>query len=348
MTTRVQLEDSYETIAGYLESRGMTDGLPVVAPTEDRVAAMIEGSGRPADHVVAEFPPINAPATIEKIAVNSVMAGCEPAYMPAIVAVVEVFLDPAMNAHAIQTTTNPVGPMILFNGPVRQRLSINYGTGAFGPGVKANATIGRALRLMMLNVGGATPGEVDKAALGWPGKYSSCCVGENEEDSPWEPYHVEQGFAPEDSTVTIIPASGMWPITETSPKPEMALHHVTHGMATSGHSASKDLPEMYQQVLVMSPVIAQMVAEVIPSKSGLKSHLYEQARVPLDSYPPYRHARAKQNFEKWGMDISSGRIPLCRSAGDFIVLCIGGMGGLQSAGMSCMLSRALTRKIEGL
>ncbi|MBI3742927.1 MAG: hypothetical protein HY261_01390, partial [Chloroflexi bacterium] len=185
----------------------------------------------------------NDRARAGKIAVNAVMAGCEPAYMPAVVAAVEALVDKAFNAHGIQTTTNPVGPMIVFNGPVRQKLGIHYGAGCFGPGFKGNATIGRALRLVMLNVGGATPGEVDKAPLGWPGKFTSCCIGENEEESPYEPFHVERGYRREESTVTLIAANGMWPITEMSPDKAMVLEHITRGMTATGPSAGQEAPD---------------------------------------------------------------------------------------------------------
>jgi hypothetical protein len=341
----VEVADSVEAVSQYLYERGMTDGLPVVPPTEDRVAAMVAGSDRRADEVIGEMPPEMGPATVEKIAINSVMAGCEPAYMPALLAAVEALLDPAFDAHSIQTTTNPVGPMILFNGPIRKELAINCGSGCFGPGTKANATIGRALRLVMLNLGGARPGEVDKAPLGWPGKYNSCCFGENEEESPWEPYHVEQGFRPEESTVTLIPVNGMWPITEMSPDPEMVLHHVTHGMAASGHSAGAHVPEQFQQVLVMSPVIAKMVAQRMPVKGDFKRYLFENARVPLSWYASYRHAASREFLAERGIAYTDDLVPICERPDQFIVLCAGGLGGLQSCGLSTMLGFAVTRRI---
>ncbi|MCH8284232.1 MAG: hypothetical protein J4N83_02445 [Chloroflexi bacterium] len=348
MAEQVELEDSIEAVTGYLYERRLTDGLPVVPPTEDRVAAMVAASGRHRDDVIGNVPPVWAPATIEKIAINSVMAGCEPAYMPAIVTAVEVLVDPKSGAHGIQTTTNPVGPMLLFNGPIRHQLKINCGAGCFGPGVKANATIGRALRLIMVNLGGATPGDVDKAALGWPGKYNSCCFGENEEESPWEPFHVERGFSESDSTVTIIPVNGMWPITEMSPENEMVLHHVTYGMAVSGPHANQGGPHSFEHVLVMSPVIAKMVAELVPTKEAMKRHLFEHARMPLEFYPSYRREAAKARMEQLGIDSPDGGVPPCERWEDIIVLCAGGDGGLQSCGLSTMLAKSVTRRIEGV
>ena len=347
MAESAQVEDSYEAVERLLRERGMTDGLPVVPPTPDRVAAMVAGARRPGSDSLGDFPPLNAPATVEKLAINATLAGCAPEYMPVLLAAVEAFLDPLMNAHAIQTTTNPVSPMILVNGPLRQRLAINYGAGCFGPGSRANATIGRALRLAMLNIGGAAPGEVDKSPLGWPGKYTSCCIAEHEEESPWEPYHVERGFDPGQSTVTVIPVNGIWPITDLSPDSQAVLHHVTHGMATSGPCGGQRAPDGFEAVLVMSPVIAQMVARHMPTKRALKQHLFERARVPLDFYPPYRREATLRILDENGIRIEGDRIPICDSPDDFIVLVAGGMGGLQSVGLSCMLGRATTRRVEG-
>src|SRR5262249_21284942 len=150
--------------------------------------------------------------------------------------------------------TNAVGPLILFNGPIRHQVGINCGAGCFGPGTQANATIGRALRLVMLNIGGATPGDIDKATVGWPGKYT-CCFGENEEDSPWEPFHVERGFAPTDSTVTLFAANGMWAVTPGGQGSEGLLRSLTYCMANIGHMGGRvPSPYGYERVLVLNPV----------------------------------------------------------------------------------------------
>jgi len=345
MAERIRVEDSYEEIERLLRERGMTDGLPIVPPTPERVDAMIAASGRSADESLGDFPPLCAPATVEKIAINATLAGCAPGSMPVLLAAVEAFLEPQMNAHGIQTTTNPVSPMILINGPIRKRLEINCDSGCFGPGARANATIGRALRLIQLNLGGAAPGEVDKAPLGWPGKYNSCCIGENEEESPWESFAVERGFAPGEDAVSIIPVNGIWPITDLSPDSEAVLHHVTHGMALSGPCGGQRAPDGFEAVLVMSPVIAQMVARHMPSKRAFKQHLFEHARVPLDFYPPYRREATLRTLAANGVRIQGDRIPVCDSPDDFVVLVAGGMGGLQSVGLSCMLGRTTTRRV---
>ena len=343
MSERVEVEDSLEAVTSYLYERRMTDGLPVVPPTEERVAAMVSASSRHRDDVIGDLPPANAPATVEKIAINSVMAGCEPGYMPTIIATVEALLEPRFNAHSVQTTTNSVGAMIILNGPIRQKLGINCGTGCLGPGTKANATIGRALRLIMLNIGSATVGDVDKSTLGWPGKSTSCCFGENEEESPWESLHVELGYRETDSTVTLFPANGMWPITDVSPESETVLHVVTHGMSLTGPAPA---PNPAEQALIVNPVWAKLLAAVKPAKKELKEHLLENAKVPLDWAPPSRRQGALERLESFGLAVEDGMVPMIGRVENLLVLVAGGQGSLHGCGVSTRIGRSVTKKIE--
>ena len=345
MTQQVAVEGGPDEVEAYLRERGMTDGLPVVPPTPERVAAAVAASGLPAEHVVSDIPPLNAPATVEKIAVNAVMAGCGPEVMPVLVAAIDAFCDPQMNAHGVQTTTNPVGPMVVINGPIRHQLGFNYGAGCFGPGAHSNATVGRALRLALVNIGGAIPGDVDKAPLGWPGKATSLCVAENEEESPYPPYHADFGFDAEDSVATVLAVNGMWPITDMHHEADQVLHHVTHGLAVSGPCGGHDAPNPFPTVLVMSPVIAEMVASLLPTKQELREHLFAQARVPLDFYPPYRRQATRDVLEELGVAIENDRVPIVPSPDYFAILVAGGAGGLQSAGMSCMLGMPTSRAV---
>ena len=153
------------------------------------------------------MPPKWAPATVEKIAINAVMAGCKPEYMPVLIAAVEAVTEPKLNLYALQATTGGPAVMLIINGPVRHQIQVNGESNALGEGWRANATIGRCIRLIQQNIGGSYPGTTCKATLGWPGKYS-ICIGENEEASPWEPLHVERGFDKNSSTVTAISADG--------------------------------------------------------------------------------------------------------------------------------------------
>jgi hypothetical protein len=152
------------------------------------------------------MPPSNAAATIEKIAINAVLAGCKPEQLPVLIAAVRAVLDPTWKLDAVQPTTMPLGPMIMVNGPIRGHADINGGTASLGPGWRGNATIGRALRLLLINLGGVRPGDIDRATQGFPGKYSFC-FAENEEESPWDPLHVTRGFGAGESVVTVVAVS---------------------------------------------------------------------------------------------------------------------------------------------
>ena len=186
----------------FLFDQGLTDGLPVVPPTPERVLRMLAGTRRDAQDVVAVVPPNLAPATVEKVAINAVMAGCKPEYLPVVLAATEAVCTDEFNIHGVLATTYFPTPVLIVNGPIRDRIGMNYRGNALGQGNRANATIGRAVQLVIRNVGGGRPGEVDRATLGHPGKFT-CCFPEWEERSPWEPLHVERGFAPDDSVVTV-------------------------------------------------------------------------------------------------------------------------------------------------
>jgi hypothetical protein len=189
-----------------LHSRGCTDGLPVVIPTRERVNRMVLASGQDADMVLGTMGPGHGIATIEKVAIAAVMAGCLPDYMPVVVAAVKAVIDPAFDLTEMQATTHCTAPLVIVNGPARSSCGpIASGTGALGPGHRANASIGRALRLTMINIGKARPGTSDMALLGHPGKFTYC-LAEDEENSPFPPLHADLGFDTQDSVVTVLGA----------------------------------------------------------------------------------------------------------------------------------------------
>ena len=198
--------ESEEAALEDLHARGLTDGLPVIVPTPQRVSRMVLASGQEADMVLGTMGPANGIATLEKVAIAAVMAGCLPDYMPVVVAAVKAVIDPVFDLTEMQATTHCTAPLIIVNGPARLNcgpMSCSYG--ALGPGHRANASIGRALRLAMINIGGGRPGSSDMALLGHPGKFTFC-LAEDEEQSPFPPLHASLGFAPEDSVVTVIGA----------------------------------------------------------------------------------------------------------------------------------------------
>ena len=201
-------------------ARGWSDGLPVVPPTAVRVLRMLGGTTRDPQEVVGAIPPNNVPCTVEKVAINAVMAGCKPEYLPVVLAVVEAALDPAFAMHGLLCTTYFSGPMVVVNGPVTRRIGMNSGVNALGQGNRANASIGRALQLLIRNVGGGVPGGIDRATLGWPGKYT-LCFAEDESDPDWQPLSVERGVAPGTSAVTLFAGGGLIPnMDEGSRTPE--------------------------------------------------------------------------------------------------------------------------------
>jgi hypothetical protein len=197
----------HDDVHEFLFDQGLTDGLPVVPPTPERVLRMLGGTGRDAQELVATVPPNMAPATVEKIAINAVMAGCKPEYLPVVLTAVEAMCTDEFNIHGVSATTMGATPAMIINGPIRDRIGLNSKLGALGTGHRANAAIGRAVRLVLRNVGGGRPGGTERSTLGSPSKFT-LCFAEWEERAPWEPYHVEHGFQPEDSVVTLFAATG--------------------------------------------------------------------------------------------------------------------------------------------
>src|SRR6266704_3604121 len=256
--------------------RGVTDGLPVVPPTRERVERMLAGAARPREVLVAEVPPSFGRATVEKLAINAVMAGCRPDYFPVVLAVVEAACDPVFNLHGQSGTTNAASPLIIVNGPIRQRLGVNCAAGVFGPGYCANATIGRALRLIMINLGGTRAGQISMSTMGHPGRYTYC-IGEYEEASPWEPLHAERGFAPTDSTVTLF--SGESPFMVNDHLSRAAPQLVASlGWSAAGAWNHKSYPLYGHTLFVIGPEHATTLGEEAWSKRDVRQFLYETIR----------------------------------------------------------------------
>jgi len=192
-------DDEFE----FMFDQGFSDGLPLVPPTPERVLRMLAGTTRDAQEVVGVMPPNMGEVTVEKVAINAVLAGCRPDYLPVVLTAVEAVLSEPFNVHGVMATTMGASPLVVVNGPIRERIGMNMRLGALGQGNRANATIGRALRLLIRNLGGARPGGTERSTLGNPMKFTMC-FPEWEERSPWPPLHVERGFAPEDSVVTVF------------------------------------------------------------------------------------------------------------------------------------------------
>ena len=239
MVAQEQTDDSIvDTIEECFE-RSWTDGLPVVPPTRAGLERMLRGSGRDPQEVLGILPPKGGLLTVEKVAVNALMAGCKPEYMPVVLAAAEAITDPLFNLHGHSMSTRGTAPLVVVNGPIRNEIGINCRGNVFGPGWRANATIGRAIRLLIRNVGGALPGELDRATLGHPGKYTYCS-GEDEEHSPWEPLHVERGFPREASVATVLACDGPHQFGSPRGGTETILGILIDGLRTLTHYGSID------------------------------------------------------------------------------------------------------------
>ncbi len=257
--------------------QGWTDGLPIIPATAESVARFVAASGRGADEVIGILPPRNGPATIQSIAINAVMAGCRAEYMPVVVAAVEALGDGHFPLELMQVTTNPSTPFLMVNGPVRKRIDINCGTGCLGPGWRANATIGRAVRLVLTNIGGSLPGVYSKVSMGSPLRYSYIC-GENEEENPWAPYHVDLGYRPEQSTVTVFRSTNYCNISGgEGVGPDEILRQIATMM-----------PPLYGggggAVLLLGINHARSLYEAGLTKKEIRQRLWEMARVPASHY----------------------------------------------------------------
>ena len=266
-------EDEHEA----LFERGWTDGLPVIPPTPERVLRMLAATPRPSDEVIAQIPPNLADCTVEKAAINAVMAGCKPEYFAVVLAAIEAACLEDFGLHGLLATTLSPGPVLIVNGPIAGHIAMNAGINALGQGNRANATIGRALQLVVRNVGGGRPGEVDRACLGSPAKISFC-FAENEADSPWESLAVERGFAPEASTVTLF--GGEAPrviVDQLSREPESLAASFAACLRTVSHPK---LPMAFDAILVVSPEHARVFSDAGWSKTRLRQELLGRLMLP--------------------------------------------------------------------
>jgi len=273
---RFEVPDDLWAANAFFEEKGWTDGLPIIPPTEERVSQVLRAVGRNSQDVMGHVPPKWAPATVEKIAINAVMAGCLPEYMPVLIAAVEAVTDPKLNLYSLQATTGGPAIMLIINGPIRKQLKFNGGPNALGEGWRANATVGRAIRLIQRNIGGSYPGTTCKATLGWPGKYT-LCIAENEEASPWEPLHVERGFDAKTSTVTAISADGSVRASDLdSTKAEGILTNFAQRMAG---------PAGPEAIMVICPEHAKIIAGDGFSKKDVKKFVWERAHWVFKDLP---------------------------------------------------------------
>jgi len=333
----IEVDDAPEAVLEAFVTREWCDGLPIVPPTADRVRVML-GDAEPG-RALGAMPPLWRTATLEAIAVNAVMAGCRPEYFPVIVAAVDAMLDPDFNLYGVQATTHPVAPLVIVNGGYGRRIGLHAGSGCFGPGFRANATIGRALRLILMNVGGAWPGRHDMATQGSPAKFSYC-IAENEEASPWGP--LKDGDA-----VTVYGGEGPHNVNDhASTTASGILSTVSHTAATLGSNVGWYFSQS-QLLVVLGPEHARTIAGDGLTRADVQRFVYEHARLPLATLK-LGGMWGMHDWPAWMMALRDDEVrpPQVPSPDDVLVVVAGGPGKHSSVVPNTCFSRAVSRPIE--
>ncbi|MDB5866026.1 MAG: hypothetical protein JWO70_3832 [Betaproteobacteria bacterium] len=324
----LELEDSWEKINEWFLEHDLTDGLPIVPPTRPRVNAMTEyverALGWKAADVIGTLAPKQGQATIEKIAANAVMAGCRPEYMPVLIACVKGIADPKFNLDAVQTSTHNTSPLPIVNGPMSRAIDLNWGYNNTGSRWRATSTIGRALQLLMINVGG-TPGSINIHTQGHIARFEHV-IAENEDENPWEPLHVERGYATDASTVTVIPACTAAMIDDNggSQTAKDLLKTLTRSIAYVGN---RNINGKGQPLLILAPQHARLIALGGYSKADLKRFIWEHARVPVRDIPRGNLVNYSVHNMKLYADIDDDcGMPIAERAEDIVIVVMGGVG----------------------
>ena len=332
----LDLADDPTAVFEAFTSRSWADGLPIIPPTEERVRAML--GGRDGGKTLGVMPPLWRQVTLEKLAVNAVMAGCEPRAFPIIVAAVEAMLDRTFNLYGVQATTHPVAPLLVVNGPYGREVGLHSGSGCFGPGFRANATIGRAIRLIMLNVGGAWPGRYDMATQGSPAKYSYC-IAENEAASPWGP--MASG-----DTVTVF---GGEPPHNVNDHVATTASGILTTLSDTAVSLGSNVGWYFSQsqlMLVLGPEHAKTIADDGFTRADVQRFVYEHARLSLGQLK-LGGMWGMHDWPRWMTAVADPAtlLPQVPSPEDIYVVVAGGSGKHSAVVPNCTFSRAVSRAI---
>lgn len=273
---KIELAESEDIMEACFE-RGWSDGLPLVPPTPLRVTRMLSSTDRSANEIVGSVPPDNRPCTIEKIAINAVMAGCKPDYLQVVIAALRAALKDEFCMHGLLCTTYFSTPVMIVNGPITKQIGMNSGVNALGQGNRANATIGRALQLIVRNVGGGIPGGIDRATLGNPGKYTFCFC-EDESDAEWPSLSMDRGYTREDSVVNLFAGSGVQPfVDQQSRQPESLVKNLANSLRSVANTRSFGMADA---IIVISPEHRRVLREGGWTKPNLKQALYDELKTP--------------------------------------------------------------------
>lgn len=323
-----EIEDSWEQVNAHFQARNWTDGLPIVPPTKQRVDPMVDyaksAMGWRRDDVVGVLAPKNGKATIEKIATNAVMAGCLPEYLPVLIASVQAMSVSQFNLFGVQTSTHNTSVLAIVNGPLREKLDINWGYNVVGSRWHSTATIGRAIRLIITNIGGI-PGATNIHTQGHIARYEHC-IAENESENPWEPLHVERGMAAEDSSVTVFAACPAMMIDDNSGSrnAKELLNTFARSIAYVGN---RNINGEGEPLIIMCPSHARLLAIGGYSKADVKRILWERARVPFGHIPTGNLQSYSERFLKFYGDFGPDYgVPIADSPEDIAIVVMGGQG----------------------
>jgi len=334
-----------EDLVEYYFEQAWSDGLPVVPPTPEKIDAVLDALGGDPEHLETVVPPRRGGLTRQILAVNMVMAGCKPEYAPVVRAAMLALCSPAFNLNGVQATTHMVSPLLVVNGPIRRAIGMNAGHNVFGSGNRANATIGRAIRMILLSVGGGTPGDLDKSTLGSPAKYTYC-IAENEEISPWAPYHVEHGMNPDDSSVFVIACEPPHSVTNhIADDAEGVLDSIISAMSTIAHNNAVSSGSC---AVVIGPEHAATISKDGWTRHDVRNYLWMNAgnKFSALSFNDRYGKIYNRNLPRWYKRQPDARIPIVPSADDIHLFVAGGEAGRFSAfipGWGHMTSPVLLR-----
>jgi hypothetical protein len=334
----VEVDDDPEALLAEFCRRNWCDGLPIVPPTEDRVRRMLDG--RDGGRSLGAMAPLWRQATLDTLAANAVMAGCEPAYFPVVIAAVEAMLDPAFNLYGVQATTHPVAPLVIVHGPHAAAIGVHGGSGCFGPGFRANATIGRAIRLILMNVGGAWPGRHDMATQGSPAKFSYC-LREHVEVSPWEPFRS-------DDSVTVFGGEGPHNVNDHVSTTAAGILATVADTAVSLGSNVGWYFSQSQLLVVLGPEHAKTIAADGLTRADVQRFVFEHARLPLRTLK-LGGMWGIQDWPAW-MNVvrdDDTLMPQVPSPDDVLVIVAGGPGKHSAVVPNCTFSRAVSTRVGG-
>ena len=330
----------------YFFAKQWSDGLPVVPPTEERLDAMLAGMRRDAEELIGLVPPLMSPATVRAIALHAVMAGCRPEYLPVLIGAMECVLEERFNLLLLQATTSAGAPFILVNGPYARAIGLHGGIGCFGPGFRTNATIGRALRLMMMNLGGGIPGITALSGFGGPWRYTYC-VAENDDERPWPSYAQARGFSPDQDVITALPLEGpvmVW--DDASETPERLVVAIADMMSALGGG---NIYRQADMAVVLSPQHAEVFAKAGMSRDDTHRLLIERAGRKLGEIRRGGIWRGAAGAARWpfslNLDDDNAFVPAIGDPSDLHLIVAGGAGSPASLVMHgiTVASRAVTR-----